>query len=498
MGKTIAELSAAATAAVEPEFVTRANANFGGVDPLGMRQINFDLMDQVFPGLNNAARHIRPFVVVTWAWRRASQLAQATGASNISDDVLRDFVDRIEVLYVLSQLRHDKDSDLPGRQYLARWLMGSELTFSGPKWKKRRSERAYSTALSAPVAYGPGLKALGWLRPHPTFPTIMQPAQEVAPALDALEAALRPALNHEAFSKLGSATVTDDLLSGWGELWSLNKVTRAEAEVMKKLLIGDAAPPGRRFGMHLMLAASTHAKSIESSTLRAVMSGAPTKFRPVRELIDIRDMWRRVQVRQLFRLSLESVLYWMMLNLEGPPRPIEALVDVFLSQLPASHDATAGEWLLELTSLEGGPTELINRIQQACDSENQVDLPYSIVLGLALCLTEPVEKEQVPQPVERLPLARARAEATARAEASVHEFMRHVFESWVLAQHGYWSVGRGLADARGGGHTLLRLRIILDEGGWTLTPGARVGNAPRPTPDRLDTAITLARECGLL
>ena len=43
----------------------------------------------------------------------------------------------------------------------------------------------------------------------------------------------------------------------------------------------------------------------------------------------------------------------------------------------------------------------------------------------------------------------------------------------------------------------MRLRIILDEGGWTLTPGAPVGAPPQPTPDRLHTAITLARECGL-
>jgi hypothetical protein len=30
----------------------------------------------------------------------------------------------------------------------------------------------------------------------------------------------------------------------------------------------------------------------------------------------------------------------------------------------------------------------------------------------------------------------------------------------------------GLADARAGEKTLLRLRVILDEGGWTLTRGA--------------------------
>jgi hypothetical protein len=75
--------------------------------------------------------------------------------------------------------------------------------------------------------------------------------------------------------------------------------------------------------------------------------------------------------------------------------------------------------------------------------------------------------------------------------------MRHVLESWVLAQHAYWSVGRGLADARAGGKTLLRLRVILDEGGWTLTP-VKLGRPPAPTPDRLQTMISLLKECGLL
>jgi hypothetical protein len=63
---------------------------FGGVDPLGLRQINFDLMDQVLPGLNNVARHIRPFVVAS-AWRRANQLAQSGGMKTISFNLLHGF-----------------------------------------------------------------------------------------------------------------------------------------------------------------------------------------------------------------------------------------------------------------------------------------------------------------------------------------------------------------------------------------------------------------------
>ena len=112
-------------------------------------------------------------------------------------------------------------------------------------------------------------------------------------------------------------------------------------------------------------------------------------------------------------------------------------------------------------------------------------------------MTEVPQGESRAEQTERLPLAWARKEASARAHISVSEFIRHILESWVFAQHAYWSVGRGLADARARGKVLLRLRIILDEGGWTLTPGAPVGAPPQPTPDRLQTAITLANESGL-
>ena len=138
----------------------------------------------------------------------------------------------------------------------------------------------------------------------------------------------------------------------------------------------------------------------------------------------------------------------------------------------------------------------MNSIEQALDDPGAGDLPHSIARGLALSLTE--QTPDLRQQTERLPLWRAKEEATARSGSPVRDFVRHVLESWVLAQHTYWSVGRGLADARARGRILLRLRIILDEGGWTLTPGSRVGVPPRPTADRLETALSLASECGLL
>ena len=494
---TLAELAAAAAAAQEPGFTMSGRTKFGGVDPLGLRQINFDLMDEVLPGLNNVARHIRPFVVVTWAWRRARQQARALGEMTIRQDDLQDFVDRIEVLYALSQFLRDGSTDLPGSQFLAPWLNEAQLKFGGAKWQQRRKERRYSTALSAPINYGPGLKMLGWVVPHPEYPSVMIPNPAVAPALNALETQIAAALGHESFNEFGSVTVATDDARQWGDLWALDEVTDVEAKVMADLLIGAAAPVRRRLGGKLMLAASHHLGTAAAGRIRAAMTGSPSEFEPSDQLLDVRYKWRLLQVRQLFRLSLEAFFFWTMRELDGPKRSIDSLVNEFLDRVPRPLGAvTAGAWIRSLTSPLKGPVELMNRIEQALDDPRVGDLPHSIARGLAFSLTE--ETPDLKQQPEHLPLWRAREEAIARSVSPVRDFVRHVLESWVLAQHTYWSVGRGLADARARGRMLLRLRVILDEGGWALTPGSRVGVPPRPTPDRLQTALSLARECGLL
>ena len=494
---TLAEFTAAAARAKEPGFVTSGQTRFGGVDPLGLRQINFNLMDEVLPGLNNIACHIRPFVVVAWAWRRAHQSAQALGKKTIRQGDLQDFVDRIEVLYALSQFLRDKDTDLPGSQYLAPWLEGAEFKFGGAKWQQRRMERRYSTALSAPINYGPGLKMLGWVMPHPEYSGVMIPNPTAAPALDAFETQIAAALDHEVFNEFGAVAVAKEDARQWGDLWPIDEVTDTEAKVMADLLFRSAAPVSRQLGGKLMLAAADHLNTTAAGRVRAAMTGPPSEFKPPDYLLDIRNKWRLLQVRQLFRLSLEAFFFWTMRELDGPKQSIDSLVNDFLDRVPRAPGAVnAGAWLHSLISPLDGPTELTARIERALDEPGAGDLPRSVALGLAFSLAEETPDRE--QQYDRLPLSRAQKEATARSASGVHDFMRHVLESWVLAQHAYWSVGRGLADARARGHMLLRLRIILDEGGWTLTPGAPVGRRPRPTPDRLQTALTLAHECGLL
>ena len=69
-----------------------------------------------------------------------------------------------------------------------------------------------------------------------------------------------------------------------------------------------------------MLSAATNGSTVDADSLRAAMAGAPSTFSPPAHLLEIRDAWRRVQVRQLFRFSLEALFYWTLIQLEGTTR----------------------------------------------------------------------------------------------------------------------------------------------------------------------------------
>lgn len=138
------------------------------------------------------------------------------------------------------------------------------------------------------------------------------------------------------------------------------------------------------------------------------------------------------------------------------------------------------------------------RIEDSLDDPGYKGLASNIATGLAFCIVEAPDQPEAFERADRLPLARARREAKAWSHASTRDFVRHVLESWVLAQHVYWSVGRGLADARARGKTILRLRVALEDGGWNLTSASARVSPPVPTPDRLKTALNLAKECELL
>ncbi|TPL29528.1 septum formation inhibitor-activating ATPase [Mesorhizobium sp. B2-4-8] len=496
---SLAEMISAASAADGPVFVPPTAPRLGGVDPLGLRQTNFDLMDQVLPGLNNVARHIRPFVIVAWAWRRARHLAEKEDVGKIKVDLLMDFVDRIEVIYAWSQFLLDANADLPGRQVLGPLVRETHYEFGGPAWKKRREERRYSTAFTAAVNYGPGLKSLGWVDRHPVHLEILVPTAAAERALDSFEALIADRLDHPAFSSLGSVSVSSDEVLGWAEAWSFGTVTDAEKEAAADMLFGTLAPIHRRLGGSLMLEAVTNASTADVELVRSTMAGAPSGFTPPTILEETAARWRKLQIRQLFRLTLETLFSWILRQLDERSKTTEELVAAFLEEAGIDPELRTAETWLEAGHLfEVGPTDLMNRITEVLADASRSGLAAVVIDGLTFCIANAPDAGEHFDRQDRLPLFRAKREAAAWEDAPAKQFARHVLETWVLAQHVYWSVGRGLADARARGRFILRLKVVMDEGGWTLAPGVPSAFTPRPTPDRLQTALSLATECDLL
>jgi hypothetical protein len=481
------ELRGQAREAKEPSISPVPSIRLGGVDPLGLRQINFELMDQVLPGLNNVARHIKPFMVVTWAWRRAIAIAQDSGRAAVAVDAhLRDFVDRIEVIYVWSQLLRNPNADLPGRDVLGQIVKAGRYSFGGEAWKKRREIRENSTSLMAAINYGPGLRSMGLLTRNPENSKVMEPAAWANAAMDALDRALGEDLDHDAFSSFGKVTVTEDEVARWGKAWALEKYSKSEQRAFAEALFGSRSDKLRQLGVGVVIAASP--KSLNVAAVRRRMAGPPSRLRVQDGQRDTIAKWRRVQCRQLFRLCLEAFFYWVTLQLGAGPMSSQGLVTRFIKQ--ASGDrrfATAAKWIEYHYDENAGPVELLEGVQNALQGDEE-QYASAIMRGLSFCLVTDFQEGAVSERSDRLPLKRARTEFEQWRDARPFEFIRHVLESWLFAQHTYWSIGRGLADARARGKTILRLKVVLEDG----------GSVPVPTADRLRTALSLAHECGVI
>jgi hypothetical protein len=499
MVDTLDEMTLVAAGADGPSFPPPNKIKIGGVDPLGLRQINFDLMDTVLFGINNVARHIRPFVVVAWAWRRAAILAESGGQHTIRVETLRDFVDRIEVVYAWSQFLRKPDADLPGRDVLAGIMNSSQYEFGGKDWDRRKKVRRYSTALSSPINYGPALKSLRWIEPNPKDGEIFVPCDGARPAIDAFEALIVDRLEHPVFSKLGRVIVTAAEVAKWANSWALESPTKAEKQYAWAMLAGSDAPVSRRLGIQLAVEAVRHVGRRDVEAVRKAMVGRPSNFLPTAALVPTSAAWRRTQIRQLFRLALEAGLYWLTNELRNGSQQSAYLVKRFIDQCEMrSHDDNAGRWLATRIVDGKGPIELMSAIETALAESTHLQLARAIADAISFSISQAPPSSEIFENSDRLPLARAKEQAIAFSDGPIADLVQHILETWILAQHVYWSVGRGLADARSGGKMLLRLRIVLEEGGWTLSPGVMANRPPNPTPDRLQTALSLAAECGEL
>ncbi len=497
--ETLIETAAAATG---PMAVDEPRAEGSSIDPCGLRETNFDMMNEVCDGLNNVARHIRPFTLVAWAWRRALRIAEQRGAALNDVEEIEEFVARCETVFAWSCFLDDRNADIPGAQALAPFLSQGSYRFSGSHWESFRKIRRNSTGFSAPANYGPGLRSLGWTLRNAANARALVPSPDAAAAIDAFEARLGDRLSHPVFSTFGEAEVTTEDVSAWAAAWKLDALTYEERVHMRRALTGDLATRTRAEGVGLLLSAAGQLAHCEPAGAEGVISvrnaaaGEVAEFAVPEGFGAAAVKWRRLQVRQLFRFALEALLAWTLDRLSDGPRGSEQLATVFLREADIDPTENAGTAWLGATSPPGSLSQASDSIADALRVRGRAGLGAAIARALAICIANAPEEGSSYDREDRLPLRRAAQQAIARASMPSRELARHVIETWVLAQHVYWAVGRGLQDARGSGKRILRLKVVMEEGGWQALPGARL--SPEPTPDRIRTALKLAEEAQLI
>lgn len=471
-----------------PRSVGQLDVQVGGVDPLGLRQTNFDMMDKLLPGLNNVARHIRPFVVMCWARWKASTLVTAVGES---EEVLNDFVDRIEALYVWSQVLCEVSTSLPGSSLVYAQVVDGVRTFAGNSWEDFKSRHKTSTSLSAALNYGPGLRNLGWVVAIDGASSFLMPTEISMEAVMALDEVLGDLRTHDALSKLGPVTVDIEFATRLGECWSIAKLTDVERRVAAKL-VGEA--PLRRpiFELLASIAFKTDGNEPKAIDVRRDASDTRNASDQSKHAEVLRN-WRTLQTRQLFRLTLEALFSWTLQQLKNGPQSSAQLAERFVEAVKFESASTSDWFFRPPDNFSENPVDFIELIDSAFLSKDQAEVARAIHLGLRHCLVEAQTSNLVKEQKDRLPIEVAKQFVTARSTRPLFVCVKEIIEHWIFALHSFWCTGRGLADARAGGKTLLRLRVALEEDGWCLLPNAAIAT-PSATPDRLETALSLMRE----
>ncbi len=326
-----------------PLVVQAWKADDTGVDPLGLRQVNLDMMDALLPGINNVTRHVRVYTLMTWAWWKAGQLISGGGQHGASLNRMRDYVDRVDAVFSWSQFDLVPTATLPGSTVLPQNLNRSgpiAYDFSQPDWEKLRKSRRNSTDLLAAIQYGPSIRGAGGLHWLVESEGAFAPSTEVLPAVEAFDAAVAPHLPL-CLRDPASTTLALDELAQIGPVWDHRNPLAAERTAFINQFSGAYEPnnrntrqASRRATLNLMMHALTGAGA--SSTVekvRARMFGIEADVLPDGPLLKARHAWRVLQLRQLQRLAIEALYLSIETRLRAESLPIAGILEFLADSL---------------------------------------------------------------------------------------------------------------------------------------------------------------------
>lgn len=502
-----------------PYFVPYYHPDNGGRDFLGMGQVNLDMMSNCLPGINNVTWYIRPFSVVSWIYWKFHMLEEQKGVETVTAEDLRIWKEKVETLFTWGHQRNG--GRVPGRDSNPPTSGVVPLDFAA--WKRR----AQNTSLMAAVQYGPASKTvdgLGFLEPlgRSFFQTVGH-GVELAKALD------NKLSRFDLLRKLGPAKASPDQADRLYRAWSVFEPTNAERRVFRRAFfdpttIGQSTPMGRRTTtLQLAIEALESArKTVPAERVRIYMFRGNRRSKRL-GVVDarLRPTWLRwvvLQTRQSQRLAMEGLLAWFerllargytdtdtivqetvkaikdyehIFPLFKPERAIRTLQ----RQVPTLDqllDSAGSKSDVDLFNLMENITRTTSRSEET-DEVAPYCLRTLFLCGVVtrLLQDEPIARAETQRGTspDRLSLSFWTDRLFRWKDFEMSDFLRQIFETLILSQH--FSV----AARRFDGQTQ-RLRISIEDNGLEFLADKPL--IPTVTNDRLNTALSLMADCGLI
>ncbi len=506
-----------------PFFVPRFEPTTGGVDFLGLRQVNLALAFECIPGINNVTIYVRPFSVVSWIFWKFHELVERSGRSEFKSSEVRVYQERVEALFTWGHVLKGVGG-IPGTDAKPPKPVGGKVSLKFTDWGRS----AENTSLLAAVQYGPASKTVGGLGfLNPVEAGVLQTCGKGVVLAKALDTELRKTRGYRLLNTLGESGAAPADAEELFDAWSVRTPTAAERKALREVYfdetsLGTASDIGRRSStLSIAIAVlGRAAEPISADAVREGMVNLRVKNRVIRLTEELMPTWHRwavLQLRQTQRIALEALLAWAEWQIiSRGVRTTEALADIAVRELKESTDPemkgsslesvissmfaktpTAREALLagmgdKVVSIFNLRYRLQECVQSEC--ENAVALAVHTLLVCARLaelfdLEEQARSSLAHGGPQRISLRHWASTVRRIQSFPLRRALLHVIENFVLSQH------FAVAVSRFDGATQ-RLRISIEEEG--LRPLVGEPWVPVVSPDRLDAALWLASDCGLI
>lgn len=507
-----------------PYLLPRFNPGQGGVDFLGLRQVNLDLMAEDVPGINNTTSRIRPYSVMCWIYWKFYRLMQERGIAMPSEADMVRFKEKVESLFLWGH-KLEGVNGVPGVTSEPTQFRAGQANLSFKSWDRK----ARNTSLQAAVQYGPSLSdrgGLGFL--HQVERKLYQVTKRGEALAEALDDRLRRRKSYAFLTDLsqmyGSAGQAKELFAAW----RVDEAGAAEREIFRRTFfnesaIGQSGDVGRRSMVIALI------REILRKSRRALDLGEIRKCMAYGRLIDgkrfaldaiqqtVAKRWVLLQIRQAQRLAFESLLAWVEYRLlEHGDRDAKKLANIAVSNLRRDEasvfnhdtpDKILAGWLGPLKSFDAYVAASFKDPKQFCMFPLQRELEGIVrespdqICGpafklLLLCRQFVVwfgDDDDVRRELPRGGAGRISLEYWAKTwDKNCHyplvDLVALVLNNMILSQH------FAVATNRFDGGTQ-RLRITIEEEGLE----ALVSEPWQPyvAADRLWTLLSLMTECEL-